>query len=560
MNLRQSNFFIGVDVGTGSARAGVFDRAGRGLGFGSHAIELWRPADDFVEQSSENIWSACGAAIRAAMSEAGAAPKRVSGIAFDAACSLVALDAQDRPVSISPTGRDEQNVIVWMDHRAAAQADRINGGEHAVLRYVGGKISPEMQVPKILWLKEHLRKSFDRTAHFFDLADFLTYRATGMDARSRCTVTCKWTYRPRVESSAETKQPVAEGWDEDFFQRVGLADLAEERFARIGQRVLPLGSCAGQLTPASANELRLAEGIAVGTGIIDAHAGGLGMLGMPLEGAPDLPGALNHRVALIGGTSSCHMAVSSAPRFIEGVWGPYRGAMVPGTWLNEGGQSATGALIDHTIDSHVRGAELACDAEARGTTVYALLNERLDRLVDAHPSIDVPAELTRDLHVLPDHHGNRSPRADASLRGAVTGLSLTDNIDSLALLYLATIQAIAHGTRHIIDTLNHHGYEIDTILACGGDTKNSVFIREHADITGCRVIIPREPESVLLGAAMLAAAATEESSLADAMTSMSAPDRIHEPTGGNLRAYHEKKHRVFHQMHEDSMRYRQLMR
>src|SRR5207302_2172867 len=103
---------------------------------------------------------------------------------------------------------------------------------------------------------------------------------------------------------------------------------------------------------------------------------------------------------------------------------------------------------------------------------------------------------------------NRSPRADPSLAGMISGLRLSDSLDDLALLYLATIQAIAHGTRHIVATMNAHGYRIDTILACGGGTKNPVFLREHADATGCRVVLPREPEAVLLGAAMLGAVAS----------------------------------------------------
>src|SRR5207342_624559 len=89
----------------------------------------------------------------------------------------------------------------------------------------------------------------------------------------------------------------------------------------------------------------------------------------------------------------------------------------------------------------------------------------------------------------------------------VSGLRLTDSVDSLALLYLATIQAIAHGTRHIIEAMNAEGYAIDTIVACGGDVKNPVFVREHADATGCRIVLPREPEAVLLGSAMLGAVA-----------------------------------------------------
>src|SRR5262249_55219268 len=161
------------------------------------------------------------------------------------------------------------------------------------------------------------------------------------------------------------------------------------------------------------------------------------------------------RVALIGGTSTCHMAVSRAPTFIQGIWGPYFSAMVPDLWLTEGGQSATGALIDHVIRSHARYGKLAAEATAAGPSGYAPLNDVLDEL--AHGAA-FPAELTRALHVLPDHHGNRSPRADPTLRGMISGLRLTSSVEALALTYLATIQAIAHGTRHIIDTMNKAGY------------------------------------------------------------------------------------------------------
>jgi ribulose kinase len=189
-------------------------------------------------------------------------------------------------------------------------------------------------------------------------------------------------------------------------------------------------------------------------------------------------------------------------------------------WLTEGGQSATGALLDHTIQSHARSRELSDEAKARGTTTYDLLNARLDDL-GRRENVGFVGELTRELHVLPDHHGNRSPRADPTLRGMVSGLKLSDTIDSLALLYLATVQAIAHGTRHIIDAMNDKGYSIRTVVACGGDTKNPVFVREHAEATGCPIVIPKEPEAVLLGAAMLGAVASGRyPSLLSAMAAM----------------------------------------
>jgi FGGY-family pentulose kinase len=254
------------------------------------------------------------------------------------------------------------------------------------------------------------------------------------------------------------------------------------------------------------------------------------------------------------------MAVSREPRFIPGIWGPYFSAMVPGWWLTEGGQSATGALLDHVIATNAEGAALAREASSKKTHVATLLNLRLEALA-AEAHLPFPAALARDLHVLADHHGNRSPRADASLRGMVSGLKLTEGRDPLALLYLATVQALALGTRHILDAMRAHGYRVNTLVATGGDAKNPVFLREHADATGCRVVLPREPEAVLLGSAMLGAVASgDRSSIGDAMGAMSAADRVILPAGGQVAGYFDAKYTVMLRMHDDQLAYRALMR
>ena len=149
-----TTYYLGIDVGTGSARAGIFDQSGNMAGSASFPIQMWKPAPDHVEQSSDNIWRSCCDATRAALAKSGVNPADIKGVGFDATCSLVALDAADRPVSLSTTGKAARNVIVWMDHRAIAQAGRINATRHPVLRHVGGVISPEMQTPKLLWLRQ----------------------------------------------------------------------------------------------------------------------------------------------------------------------------------------------------------------------------------------------------------------------------------------------------------------------------------------------------------------------------------------------------------------------
>lgn len=546
-------FYIGIDVGTGSARAGIFNQKGKLISQASRDIQIWKPKPDFVQQSSENIWEAICRSVKQAMTESNLEPEQIAGIGFDATCSLVVLGEENNPLTVSPDRSDEQNVIVWMDHRAKGEANEINQKGHEVLKYVGGVISPEMQTPKLLWLKRNMPDTWKKAKHFFDLPDYLVFRATGEDVRSACTTTCKWTYQAH-QDSAKTGSMGA--WDDSYFKEVGLADLTDEGYKRIGTQIRPMGEAVGTgLTKKSAEDLGLKPGTPVGVAIIDAHAGGLGLLGMA-EGESNF----DTQIALIGGTSSCHMAVSENPRFIDGVWGPYYSAMIPGLWLNEGGQSATGALIDHVIFSSSHAQGLKEEAEKKDSTVYELLNNRLTQLANERGFEDVGL-LTKDLHVLPYFHGNRSPRADASLRGGIVGLTLSNTVDDLAVLYLATIQAVAYGTRHIIEEMNKTGYAIDQISATGGGTKNELFLNQHADICGCKIILPKESEAVLLGSAVLASvAAGTYSSVKEAMTSMNHQGEVIKPNENNLIIeYHNSKYRVFHKLYEDERSYNELM-
>lgn len=537
------SYVVGVDVGTGSARAGVFDLAGQRLGMASHPIEMWKPKPEWAEQSSADIWDAVGIVVRQAVAEAGIDSASVVGIGFDATCSLVVLDEKNAPVTVSPEGDDARNVIVWMDHRAIDETETINKGHWDALRYVGGRLSPEMEIPKLCWLKSHLPQTWARAGRFFDLADFLTFQSTGRDVRSLCTTVCKWTYLGH------------EGrWDSAFLSAIGLEDVADG--ARIGTDIRGVGEAIGPLTPAAAAHLGLTTGAIVGVGMIDAHAGGLGVLGAAWTGEGKI--STDSALALIGGTSSCHMAVSEEARFVPGVWGPYFSAMVPGLWLTEGGQSATGALLDFTLQSHPAFPALEADAARQGKTVYELINAEVAAQAQA-ANLDNPAQLTRHLHVFDGHLGNRSPLADPRARGLVDGLGLDSSRESLALLYLATLQSIAYGTRAIMDALNAQGYALTRLYAVGGGTKNPLWLSQHADITGAQIVLPAEPEAVLLGSAILGATAGGGyPSVTDAMQAMCRSASIIQP---NLDAaeYHKVKYGIYQELYAQQKARRETM-
>ena len=98
------------------------------------------------------------------------------------------------------------------------------------------------------------------------------------------------------------------------------------------------------------------------------------------------------------------------------------------------------------------------------------------------------SSLTKSLHVWPDYHGNRSPLADPTMTGSVVGLTLARDLDSLAVQYLATVQALCYGTRHILEQLDKHGHPVTSVAVCGGLAKSPLFLQTQADVLGKQVM------------------------------------------------------------------------
>ncbi|MBB3936019.1 FGGY-family carbohydrate kinase [Aureimonas phyllosphaerae] len=530
-----NDLFLGIDVGTGSARAGLFDEAGRLVATAKRPIRMWREPGEIVEQSSADIWHAICESVQEALEAAGGDPARVRGIGFDATCSLVAVGPGAQPLAVGPSNDPQRDIVVWMDHRALAQTERINATGHPVLAYVGGRISPEMETPKLLWLKENKPDTFHGAEHFFDLADYLTWRATGSAARSVCTITCKWTYLAHERR-----------WDEDYFRTIGLGEFADEGFRRIGQAVLDIGEPVGAgLTAEAAADLGLKPGTPVGAALIDAHAGGVGTVS-----------GVGRDLALIMGTSACAMAVTAEATFVEGVWGPYFGAMLPGAWLLEGGQSGYGAALDHLVGSHpgFAAAREAAEREGRG-----VLDHLEARAVALAGSVEA-ARLSATLHVVPDHLGNRSPHADPHATGTVSGLTLAADEDAIVRLFVAALCGLCYGTRDIVEAMRAKGVPLERIVVSGGASRSPLLRRILADATGTTVVLPETAEPVLLGSAMLGVVASGAApDLAGAATRMCRAGETIEPAGGAIAAFHDAKFRAYRTLQAAERQVREAM-
>ncbi|KAI6586607.1 hypothetical protein MCOR06_006733 [Pyricularia oryzae] len=552
--LKSTEHYIGIDVGTGSARACLIDVTGDIKSLATKEIKFWQPAAGYegshYEQSTTDIWDAICFCVKKVVTDTGIDTSTIHGLGFDATCSL-AVFSHDTDEPIPVTGPDfsnasgeDRNVILWLDHRPLAEAEKINATGHNLLRYVGGKMSVEMEIPKILWLKNNMPKDLFDRCKFYDLADALTHLATGGNTRSFCSTVCKQGFVPvGVDGSVK-------GWQEDFYHTIGLGDLVEDDFKRMGGvngvsgEYLSAGELVGGLSDKAATELGLRPGIAVGSGVIDAYAGWIGTVGAKVNLTPDeldetvAPNDVAQaftRLAAVAGTSTCHLAMSKEAVFVDGVWGPYRDVLIPGFWMAEGGQSATGELMRHMIETHAAFVETQAAAVAQGKNIYDYLNEHLRQMASKvqAPSI---SWLARHFFFYGDLWGNRSPVADPNMRGAIVGMSSDKTADSLALLYYSTMEFIALQTRQIVETMNKAGHSISSIFMSGSQCQNEILMDLIATACRMHVLIPRYVNAAVVhGAAMLgakAASADAEGKTEDLwsiMDRMSKPGRLVNP-------------------------------
>ncbi len=475
-------YVIGVDGGTESVRATVFDLAGRRIASAAAPYATQFAPGARAEQDPEAWWSALGVAVRRSVDEAGVSVHDIDALCpATTCCTVVALDEAARPL---------RPAIIWMDVRAGDEADRVLATGDAALALNGaglGPVSAEWMIPKALWLARHEPETF-RAAHTIcEYQDFIAWRLTGRRAASLNNASIRWHYRND-----------AGGWPDSLLDALDLGELR----AKWPDEVLAPGAAIGRLTARAADHLGLAETVLVVQGGADAL---IGMIGLAVA----RPGQL----ALITGSSHLQFAVGDTAAHVPGLWGSYADAVYPGRTILEGGQTSTGSIIAWL--RRLGGDTLDLDA----------LNLEAARL---EPGAD-------GLLMLDHFQGNRTPYTDPLSRGAITGLSLHH---TAAHLFRAMLEAIGFGTRAIIDRMAEAGCGAAEITAGGGATRSPLWLQIHADTSGLPVVVPEVAEAPSLGAAVLAAhGAGHFASIDEGIAAMVRPGRRIEPIAANVARY-----------------------
>lgn len=438
---------LGLDFGTGGVRVGVFDLARRTLLGENEARYATRyPRPGWAEQSAADWWEALGQATRALMQRLGS--PRIDGICAATTASTVVFCKRD--------GTPLRPALLWMDCRAAAEADRTAKSSHPVLSFAGGSDAAEWLVPKAMWMARNEARTYAQADIICECLDYVNFKLTGRWVGSRMNATCKWNY-----------DSVARKFHADLYEELGVPDLPE----KLPSEIIAVGGALGPITTAAAAHLGLANRPVLAQGGIDAH---IGMLGAGTLS----PGEL----LMIGGTSVVHLFQLSAEKNVDGFWGPYPHALVDGFWLVEAGQVSAGSVLSWF-------AKDMFDLDAAGS---AQLQEEAAAL-----GVGETGLLTLDYFM-----GNRTPYRDPLRRGAVLGLSLGHD---RAALYRSAVESVALASANVIKRMAELAIPCRRIVSAGGYAKNSLWLKATVDAIGLPVELQPDANLSIIGAAASAA-------------------------------------------------------
>lgn len=525
-------FTLGIDYGTNSVRALVVDaRDGAEIGVcvvdypsgkqgvildaRDHHLARQHPGDHLF-----GLRKSIRGALAAAKKKRGFDPGKIVGIGVDTTgSSPLPVDKANRPLALDPRWKNHPAAQCWLwkDHTSHAEAAEITrlAARHRphFIAKCGNTYSSEWFWAKILHCLRTSPKVFAAAYSWVELADFIPSVLAGVrdPLKIRRGVCC-----------AGHKALYAEDWgglpDKKFLSMLDprLAALRD----RLYEKAYDASHAAGNLCPAWAGKLGLPEGIPIAIGEMDVHYGAIGS------------GVREGTLVKVIGTSTCDCGVVSAKKKvpdIPGICGIVKGAILPGFYGIEAGQSAVGDIFKWWVEG-------VCAGDARQ---HAWLSEEAAKLKPGQSG----------LLALDWNNGNRTILVDQLLTGLLVGQTL---YTTRAEIYRALIEATAFGARAIIGRIREYGVPVDRVVCAGGIAeKNPLLMQIYADVTGCEMRVAGSGQACALGsavsAAVLAGVHRDFAAAQKKMTSLK-PKR-YRPNPRN-RAVYEKLYALYRSLHD----------
>ncbi len=439
---------IGVDLGTTSIKALVFDPTGQIMAQASVRTPTHYPRPAWAYYQPEELWQSTVTALRQAIDRL-EHPGRIAGIAVASMAETgVPIDAHGQPTC---------DAIAWFDRRTQPQVEWLARtiDRDRLYALTGLPLQPIFGLCKVLWIKKNRPDAFARTRSWLNAADYIAYRLCGVPATD---------YSLASRTLAFDLQRLQ--WADDLLGEVGISPAL---FAPL----LPSGTCLGPVRRGPARETGLPETARVSTGGHDHICGALAV-------GVTRPGAMLNSL----GTAEAIFNPLSHPLTHPeiGRQGYTIGAhVVSGRYYILGGVYTSGACIEWFRETLGNGADYATlIAEAEAVPPGSLGVCFLPHLRLANP-----------------------PHVDPRSRGAFIGLS-TDV--KRGVLFRAVLEGLACESRHSLQAhLTHPGVETPRdICAIGGGTRNRLLMQIKATVLNRTIAIANADEATALGAAVLA--------------------------------------------------------
>jgi xylulokinase len=460
-----AGYLLGIDYGTGGAKACIINTDGEVLGFTFEEYPFIHERPGWSEHDAHNYWAVAKELLRGAIAQAGVAPDDIQGIACSSALpSMVMVDREHEPI---------HRAYNLMDRRATAQVEWLKDeiGEERIFQVSSNRLEDHPTLVNLLWERENRRDSFERIYKALTIDGFIALKLTGV---------------PALNYSAAGFYGVAynvreQRFEQDLLERIGIAPDILPDLYRCEEII-------GTVTSEAAAETGLAPGTPVAAGQVDCNAGWVG-------GGAIRPGDIQSNLGTVGNFGVIHQS----DEFLRSDVGR---AMInvaytvdsDDTYVTIPSTTTGGQSIRYLRDNF---SQLEVAAETvTGMNAYDMLNIQ---------AAEVPVG-SEGLVILPFLMGERTPIWDVYARGVIFGLSLHHGKGHLV---RAMMEAVAYALYDSYRLIRQAGLPINYPLVLNeGGAKSVLWRRIITDVFDVPTVLLKRRTGAPFGDAILAGVAT----------------------------------------------------
>jgi len=442
-------YWMGVDVGTGGTRALLVDAGGREVAAVTAPHEEMRlPQPLWAEQRPEDWAQAAVQAIRGVLAKAGASGDDVRGIGMSGQMhGLVILDRDNAVI---------RPALIWCDQRSQPQVDFINAklGKDKVLEYTANPVLTGFTLPKLLWVRDHEPRQFERVSKMLLPKDYVRFTLTGE-------------FASEVSDASGTAvfDVIRRRWSYEMMDGLGL-----------DRDILPACSESSEVSGAISEQAADLTGLKAGTPVV---GGGGDQAASAVGNGIVEPGVVSCTLGTSGVVFAHMEKVAYDP---QGRVHTFCHA-VRDKWHVMGVTQAAGLSL-----------QWLRNLLAPGATYEALTEE----------AATAPAG-SQGLFWLPYLMGERTPHLDPMARGGWIGLTAKH---TRADLIRAVIEGVSYSQKDCLDVIEQLGVAVSSVRASGGGARSLFWRQILADVFGKRVARLETQEGSAYGAALLAMVGT----------------------------------------------------